>query len=323
MSEPTPKAFRRTRVAIRGLKLKWPTCIALNRDHLAVIEGRDLLTVFNDVSAEQMLPDHVQSVGWHPGAIAFSPSHKYVQLHSEQGSYVEIWDVARRKPFAAVSGPERVALTIVTVDDRELLICSRRPGMLESYFLPDKETGFSLKWGGGEAFIVDALVPLDDGDTVAMVGHRFLEGADRVVRFSLKQLLAGAKLEDEALDRPLTSGLAMAVGPGVNGQLVAFKDPPSRGASGTLSVLDAASGALLETLEYAPPVEPGSQLMATESAIAVAARTRVDFLPRKALHSEKLEVVVRSVAFDPADGVAALMTEDGFLELVQLPSAAT
>jgi hypothetical protein len=318
VTEKDSPSVLRERISVRGLRLKWPTCIAMRRKSLVVVEGRDLLVTSPNATDERSMPGHVQLVGWHPGSVAFSPSLKYVMLCAEQGNYSELWDLQNRKPLVAVAGPERVAATVLMVGNKEVLVCSRRAGMLEGFVLPELQPAFFVKCMTPLPFVFSALVPLGTGDTFAAIGHRLLESEDRLLLLSTRAIAADANVVEKGIEAPEAKGAGLQVGPCGKDGMVLYRDPAARRAPGTLNVLRLADREVLEVVEQKHPLQPYSTLMATAEAITIAGRTSLEILPRSGFGEERLAIAVRSCALDPDSGQTAVVLETGELQLLKV-----
>jgi hypothetical protein len=275
---------------------------------------------FEDVTAPRLLPNQVITLGWHPSQVAMSSSQRYVSLSAEAGNYVEVWDLQSREPVGAVSGPERVTSTFVRFEDRELLVFSRRAGVLEAFALGGKELGFVAPCAMPTAFVFTSLVSLEDGDGVLAVGHRFLKGADRLVLLSVRKLLANNAAASEAIEAPLATGFAVAGGPCGPGQLVIYCDPSGRRTSGTVSIETTGSREVIESFPFAPAVDLEVNLVGTGSAVALAGRDRLDLVSRggKSEGREVQQVPVRASAIDTESQRLVVVTSTGEIERVEL-----
>jgi hypothetical protein len=321
MTEQTARICLREKVSVRGITLKWPTCLALRRDRLAVVDGRDLLMSFEDVTAPRLLPDQVVTLGWHPASVQLSSSQRYVSLTAEPGNYVEVWDLHTREPVGAVSGPERVVATFVTFDGRELLVFSRRAGVLEAFALGGKELGFVAPCSMPAPFVFTALTSLEDGGTVLAVGHRFLKGADRLVSLSVRALLASPSSATEAIEAPLATGFTVAGGRGEAGQFVIYCDPAGRKHNGTLTVERTGSREVVEAFAHPAAVHGELSLLAAPTAIALVQPDRVDLVSRGGAH-EVQRIPVRIAAIDAGGARLVIVNASGEIERLEFEAAA-
>jgi hypothetical protein len=318
MDEEAARNYHRERISVRGITLKWPTCLALRRDRLVVVDGRDLLMSFEDVTAPRLLPNQVITLGWHPAQVAMSPSQRYVSLAAEPGNYVEVWDLQTREPVGAVSGPERVTSTFVAFEGRELLVFSRRAGVLEAFALGGKgELGFVAPCAQPTPFVFTSLVSLEDGDGVLAVGHRYLKGADRLVQLSVRQLLASNTSAADAIEAPLSTGFAVAGGPCGFGQIAIYCDPSGRRSTGTLTVEKTGSREVVESFPFAPQVDLDLSMVGTKHALALVGHGQLDLVSRGA-NRDLQRVPVRAAAIDPESQRLVVVTSTGEIERVEL-----
>jgi hypothetical protein len=297
---PSPASVQRTRLEVPSLKLSWPRLVAIRRDLLLLVEGRDLLiNIWLD--GTDVYLQGVKRLPWPPARISISPSARYLLLESALGNYSQVIDADTFDPITTLSGPERVSACFASFGDNQLLIRSQGAGQFEA-LLP-------------APFVVTSLVGLEDGDGVLAVGHTFLELPSVAARLSLQQLESNAALAVKAVaEAQARSAPRIVAGSCGWEEMILLRTGPGV-SSLEVSALD---GSKSEVIATPPGMEDVRALMGTPRAVALVGRRRCWVLGRPGglLHTSSCA----SVGLDSERGRMVVVDDDRKIEMIQLPS---
>lgn len=321
---PPAESVRISPIAIKGVRVVWPRLLAVRSDWLAIVEGRDLLMTFALEATGPRIRE-VRALGYKPGSMALSASRHFLLLGNELGTWFEVRDAVSGESVTSVAGPDRFACTLATLDDMDVLVSATRAGVIEVLSLPDGDALARLRWQRPKPFVVDALRPLGDGQTLGLVAHPFLALTSSYLLTPLASLLSDTDaligLMDGAVEqRP---ALDAAVGPCGTDEVLVYERPGWRGPTPAqvpgLSVRRLSDGGLVESVVCERGLNARCFLMGTPQVVALGVEGGVDVLPRKALGEAKpVFVPARATSFEPEAGRFAVATPDCRIEVYQL-----
>jgi hypothetical protein len=321
---PESPAVKVTPIALPGIRIIWPRLLALRLDLLAVVEGRDLLLLFTLEDAGPKLR-HIGSLGYRAGSLSLSPSRAFLLLGNEAGNWFEVRDAKTAAVVTTVSAPDLFAVTFAALDGVDVLLSAARAGRIDVIGLPDGEALAETALNQAKPFVVDDLVPLGDGQDLAIIGHPFLDGFARQVFVTVQDLQqGGAKLTQRLEDGLARPGCYDAgVGPCGWDDVLVHRGAGRRGAPEIvaekgLTVRRLSTGKVLEQVPCDHAIGVRQGLMGTSLAVAFAADGGVHLLPRKGLVAERTFLAARSVSFDQEAGRVALATPDSQIHIVDV-----
>lgn len=320
---PESPAIKVTPIVLPGIRVIWPRLLALRLDLLAVVEGRDLLLLFTLEDTGPKLR-HIGSLGYRAGSLSLSPSRGFLLLGNETGNWFEVRNAKTAAQVTTVSGPDPFAVAFAALDGVDVLLSAAPAGRIDVIGLPDGEALAETELGQAK-FVVDDLVPVGDGQDVAIVGHPFLDGFARQLFVTVQDLQqGGAKLTqrlEDGLGRP--GCYDAGVGPCGWDDVLVHRGPGRRGAPEIaaekgLTVRRLATGEVLEQVPCDHAIGVRQGLMGTSLAVAFAADGGVHLLPRKGLVAERAFLAARAVSFDQEAGRVALATPDSQIHIVDV-----
>jgi hypothetical protein len=317
---PQVAAPASTRMPLKGVRLRWPRAIALRRDRMAVVEGRDL--VMSLALADDGTPQirDARPVGWSVGAIRLSPTGRHLMVSSTAGTWLEIRNPDTGDVLGTLNGPDRVVATFAFLDDDEVVVVSRRPGVLEAYTLPSLTPVFQTKTPSGVPFVFDELVAMDDGNTLGAVVHPYLETRSTMAFLSLSEVVRAPYAVNERLSAAMKAHHAgdVAVGPCGWDSAVSLEIDPEGSFPG-LHVVKLADGSRTDYVEF-ESFDDNRLLMGTSRAIAVGVADGIHVLARGADEGEAPRFApALAYGFDTESGRAALVTPERDILIVTLP----
>jgi len=321
---PSSPAAKVTPISLPGIRVVWPRLLALRLDMLAVVEGRDLLLLF---SLENVGPRlrKITTLGYRPGSLALSPSRGHVLLGNSTGSWYEVRQTKTADAVGAVAGPDPFSAAFATLEDVDVLVSAPRAGRLEMMSLPDGDTLSQTETGRGKPFMLDNIVALGDGQTVALVGHPFLDGLTRRLVLTTRELQKGGQRLVDRMDSAIADpgNTDLGVGPCGGQDVLIYQGAPRRGAKEDpgkrgLTVRRLQTDEVLEQVPCERVVSARQNVMGTSHAVALAAEGGVDLLPRKALAAEKTFFEARAFSFDSDAGRFAIAAPDSQIKIVDL-----
>jgi hypothetical protein len=317
---PQVQAPPSTRLALRGVRLRWPRAVALRRDRLAVVEGRDLVMSLALAADGTPQIKDARPTGWSVGAIRLSPTGRYLLVSSKAGTWVEIRSPDTGEVLGTLNGPERVVAAFALLDDDEVLVASRRPGVLEVYALPSLTLEAQTKPPTGVPFVFDELVAMDDGNTVAAVVHPYLETRSTMAFLPMTEIVRTPYAVSDRLAAAMKIHHAgdLAVGPcGWDSAVVLEIDP--EGSFPGLHVIKVADGSRTDYVEF-ESFDDNRLIMGTSRAIAVGVADGIHVLARGADEGDPPRFApALAYGFDSESGRAALVTPERDIVVVTLP----
>ena len=322
---PGSPAAKVTPIALPGIRVVWPRLLALRLDLLAIVEGRDLLMVFTLENTGPKLR-HIRSLGYRPGTLSLSPSRAFLLLGNGGGNWFEVRDSKTDHTVAEVGGPDAFSATFAALDGVDVLVSAPRAGRIDLTSLPDGEALAHTELTQPKPFVVDDMVPLGDGNDLAIVGHPFLDGYARRMFVQTGVIQSGGrpfatKLE-EALAKP--GCYDAGVGPCGWEDVVVHQGAgrwgqPENAAEKGLTVRRLATGEILEKVPCDRAIGVRQGLMGTSLAVAFAADGGVHVLPRQGLAGgEPVFLPARAASFDQEAGRVALATAESQIHVVEL-----
>jgi hypothetical protein len=317
---PQVQAPPSTRLALRGVRLRWPRAVALRRDRLAVVEGRDLVMSLALAADGTPQIKDARPTGWSVGAIRLSPTGRYLLVSSKTGTWVEIRSPDTGEVLGTLNGPEKVVAAFALLDDDEVLVASRRPGVLEVYALPSLTLEAQTKPPTGVPFVFDELVAMDDGNTVAAVVHPYLETRSTMAFLPMTEIVRTPYAVSDRLAAAMKIHHAgdLAVGPcGWDSAVVLEIDP--EGSFPGLHVIKVADGSRTDYVEF-ESFDDNRLIMGTSRAIAVGVADGIHVLARGADEGDPPRFApALAYGFDSESGRAALVTPERDIVVVTLP----
>jgi len=318
-------AVKVTPISLPGIRVVWPRLLALRLDLLAIVEGRDLLMVFTLENTGPKLR-HIRSLGYRPGTLSLSPSRAFLLLGNGSGNWFEVRDTKTDHAVTEVGGPDAFPATFAALDGVDVLVSAARAGRIDLVSLPDGEALARTELVQPKPFVVDDMVPLGDGNDLAIVGHPFLDGYARRMFVPTGEIQSGgrafkAKLE-EALAKP--GCYDAGVGPCGWEDVVVHQGAgrwgqPENAAEKGLTVRKLATGEVTEKVPCDQPIGVRQGLMGTSLTVAFAADGGVHVLPRQGLAgTERVFLPARAVSFDQEAGRVALATAESQIHVVEL-----
>jgi hypothetical protein len=322
---PEPAIATSKPLHIKGVRMVWPRLLAYRLDRLLVIEGRDLLMSFS-IEDDKPRMRELRPLGYRPASMSLSLSRRFVLLGNEVENWYELRDAQTLEAFTTFSEPERFPCAFASLEDMDVLVVARRPGVLELVSLPDGDVLGRSTRPTGRPFVVANVVTVGGGQSVALVGHPYLGLYSSHVLVETKALESADGLALKAeLDRAVSArgDLDLAVGPcGWDDMLVYSGNPGPRAAPGSerggLAVRKLDTGEAVEELGCAMALGPRSPLMGTSLVVAMAVDDGVRLQPRRGFDAEPRLIAARAVSFDPDAGRLALATPESTVELVEL-----
>jgi hypothetical protein len=310
---------------IKGVRMVWPRLLAYRLDRLLVVEGRDLLMSFA-VDDDRPRVRELRALGYRPASMTLSPSRRYALVGNDAGNWYEVRDAQTLEPFTTFSEPERFPCAFASLEDLDVLVVARRPGLLELVSLPDGDVVGRSTRPSGKPFVVANVVTVGGGQRVALVGHPYLGLYSRHVLVETAALERGSPEVKEALDSAVAGrgDLDLAVGPCGWDDMLVYAGNPGPGAApngadrGRLTVRKLAGGDAAEELACGFALGPRSPLMGTSLVVAMAVDDGVRVQPRQGFAAQPLAFAARAVSFDPDAGRLALATPESTIALVEL-----
>jgi len=318
-------AAKVTPIALPGIRVVWPRLLALRLDLLAIVEGRDLLMVFTLENTGPKLR-HIRSLGYRPGSLSLSPSRAFLLLGNGAGNWFEVRDTKTDHPATEVCGPDAFPATFAALDGVDVLVSAARAGRIDVVSLPDGEALARTELASPKPFVVDDIVPLGDGNDLAIVGHPFLDGYARRMFVPTSAIQAGGRAFGTKLEETLAKPGCYDAGVGPCGwedvvvhQGAGRWGQPENPAEKGLTVRRLATGEILEKVPCDQPIGVRQGLMGTSLAIAFAADGGVHVLPRQGLAgAEPVFLPARAASFDQEAGRVALATVESQVHVVEL-----
>jgi hypothetical protein len=317
---PQVQAPPSTRLALRGVRLRWPRAVALRRDRLAVVEGRDLVMSLALAADGTPQIKDARPTGWSVGAIRLSPTGRDLLVSSKTGTWVEIRSPDTGEVLGTLNGPEKVVAAFALLDDDEVLVASRRPGVLEVYALPSLTLEAQTKPPTGVPFVFDELVAMDDGNTVAAVVHPYLETRSTMAFLPMTEIVRTPYAVSDRLAAAMKIHHAgdLAVGPCGWDSAVVLEIDPEDSFPG-LHVIKVADGSRTDYVEF-ESFDDNRLIMGTSRAIAVGVADGIHVLARGADEGDPPRFApALAYGFDSESGRAALVTPERDIVVVTLP----
>ncbi|HET6148137.1 MAG TPA: hypothetical protein VFH68_11455 [Polyangia bacterium] len=320
MSEPEIATIKP--LAIKGVRIVWPRLVAYRLDRLAVLEGRDLLMSFS-LDDDKPRVREVRALGYKPQSLRLSPSRRFLLIGNETGNWYEVRDADKLEPVARTSGPERFACAFASLSEMDVLVSAPRAGVIEIMSLPDGALLSRVRREAGRTFVAAALIPVGDGDRVALVGHPTMSPFWSHMVVATSVLQAGGAPMNELLDRAAAArGCSdLAVGPSGWDDVLVYEGnsgPPPAGDRRTLTVRRLAGGEVLEQIPCDRVLSVKNPIIGTSLAVAIGFEEGVQLLPRKDLGAEPRFLSAKALSFDPDAGRLARVTLECEVELVEL-----
>jgi hypothetical protein len=309
-------------LAIKGVRMVWPRLVAYRLDRLAVLEGRDLLMSFS-LDDDKPRVREIRALGYKPQSLRLSPSRRFLLIGNETGSWYEVRDVEKLEPVARASGPERFACAFASLSEADVLVSAPRAGVIEVMSLPGGDLLSRVRRETGRTFVAAALIPVGDGDKLALVGHPFMSPFWSHVVVATSFLQAGGTPMNDLLDRAAAArGCSdLAVGPSGWDDVLVYEGssgPPPAGDRRTLTVRRLAGGEVLEQIPCDRVLGVRNPIIGTALAVAIGFDEGVQLLPREDLPAEPLFLSAKALSFDPDAGRLARVTLDCQVELIEL-----
>jgi hypothetical protein len=258
--------------------------------------------------------------GWSVGAIRLSPTGRYLLVSSKAGTWVEIRSPDTGDVLGTLNGPEKVVAAFALLDDDEVLVASRRPGVLEVYALPSLTLEAQTKPPTGVPFVFDELVAMDDGNTVAAVVHPYLETRSTMAFLPMSEIVRTPYAVSDRLAAAMKIHHAgdLAVGPcGWDSAVVLEIDP--EGSFPGLHVIKVADGSRTDYVEF-ESFDDNRLIMGTSRAIAVGVADGIHVLARGPDEGDPPRFApALAYGFDSESGRAALVTPERDIVVVTLP----
>jgi hypothetical protein len=303
-------------LSVKGVRLQWPRLFAVHGDALGIIEGRDLLVACAGLGSDDLRTRHVHVLEWAPARIRFSPSLRHMMLESRHGNYVSIVDLESGTIAGEIYAPESVSATLTTIDGKDALICARRPGLLEGLLLPSMARVFAAPCAKPKPYVFTRIETMPDLDSLAIVGHVFLEALDELVLVSVSEMLSDPDLLMGAVHGEARCTTAERITIGIGDEEV----PAISEADGahTLSIWAFASRTLVEKRALDLLGVENATALVTPRAIAIGHRGAISILPRQGGTGAPMRIPARIHGFDTG-GNSIVAADDQKLQLLTLP----
>jgi hypothetical protein len=312
-------------LSIKGIKLEWPRLIAIRGDRLVLVEGRDLILAFEGVGTPRSRSLLVERLGWAPSRVELSPSGRYLLLHSSRGNYALVWDLERNRPIQEVYGPESVCAALNVVDDLDVLVYSKRPGLFAALALQRMEPLFEATALEPTPFVFTAIVPLHEPEMVATVQHRFLEENEALSTLSLSTLRADKGLLPQVLQtEQIDQASKLIVGRAGPGEVLVVRcDQAGISAEDDLDLaIDAVASSEPERIAAVATGREELHAMATRTRVVLVQGRTLQLIPRDGAEEGATAQTVEGSAFgfDADESRLATIAEGGELRILQLPA---
>jgi hypothetical protein len=320
MSEPEIATIKP--LAVKGVRMVWPRLVAYRLDRLAVLEGRDLLMSFS-LDDDKPRVREVRALGYKPQSLRLSASRRFLLIGNEAGNWYEVRDADKLEPVARASGPERFSCAFASLSDTDVLVTAPRPGVIEVMSLPKGDLLSRVRRETGRTFVTAGLIPVGEGDKLALVGHPSMSPYWSQVVVATSFLQAGGTPANDLLDRAAAArGCSdLAVGPSGWDDILVYEGqngPPPAGDRRSLTVRRLAGGEVVEQIPCDRVLSVRNPMIGTSLAIAVGFDEGVQLLPRKDLRAEPRFLTAKALSFDPDAGRLAGVTLECLVELVEL-----
>jgi hypothetical protein len=276
-----------------------------------------------------------RSVSMPEAPIAVGISHSARFFCAETFDRLSIWDCSRDRPSFELEPKARRRLpsAFVRFDNRELLVCARRPSVLEGYEPDSGRVVFSCSC---ESFAFSSLSAFGGGARLAALGSYDGETKDSLAMVSISSLISSPEAVFHQF-RTKTGiadyGYRLLVGPCGEGAFVAFRDPEededADSPDESVAYADVwavrgfyvrqLSGGLVETVPGEGPVATGDPIAASTKKIAVALEDEIELVPREgdALSDAHTRIGRRWLAASPSGSEILVQATDGGLELLR------
>lgn len=294
--------------------------MALSRETLVVIEGRELAFVFSGVVTGEVRTAQVRVLPWRPSGVRLSPSGNFLLLAGGEGRYAAIVEVASGKLAGEIYGPDPIAACFGTLGELDLLICSRASGVLEGLTLPGMEVAFKATFHAPRRFVFDRLCVTGDQTSLGIVGHDWVEPLDRLVVLEIAELIAAPEQANDTLRAApvIVEGDGLFVGGGEDevGVLVRSDDVAR---SDELVICSTPSGRISERRTIERIEDPATQLTSTAEVVAFARDRRVSLYARAGPGGLEESAPAEYFAFDALGPRIVVWSEASGFELITLP----
>lgn len=302
----------------------WPRLLALRLDLLAIVEGRNLLLLFTLEDKGPKLRK-ICTLDFRPGSLSLSASRAHLLLGNAGGSWYEVRDARNGDPMMHVTGPDPFPATFASLDGAEVLVSVARASRLNVIGLPKGDALSQTDVARVGPFVVDNIVSVGDGQSLALIGHPFLDGYRRHLFVTVGELQKGGPLLLDRIKQATseTGSYDIDVGPCGWEDVLVYQGAGRRGAKEDparlgLTVRRLATGDVLENVAYEAGGAKREGLMGTSLAAAFLSEGGVQLVPRKGLDAEPTFIATRAASFDPESGRVAIATPDCQLQLIDL-----